>query len=63
MSKTDYRLKGSVRYGKTICARQFESFRLDWEEEFLLSETSCEEKTLDLEVRMLKALQDARVVK
>lgn len=59
----DGRLKGSVRYGRTIPLGGVRTLVLEWSEDFDLSTRTAEEVTLSLESRMRRVLQEAGLVR
>lgn len=60
---SDSRLKGSVRYGRTLPLGGARVLTIEWSEEFYLDEMTVEEATFNLESKMKRALQDAGIVR
>jgi hypothetical protein len=56
------RLKGAVRYGRTIPLGRFKVVEVEWFQEYYLDETTAEQLTYSLESRMKRALQEAGIV-
>jgi hypothetical protein len=56
------RLKGAVRYGRTIPLGQFKVVEISWYQEYFLDDATAEQITFSMESRMKQILQEAGIV-